>query len=101
MRNSIAAALRASAKTKKRVNSSMRYPPGTTTTTQVEPAAGVEAFFRHTRAFTDTKVVMEEVIEEGSSLSAASLPNGILSSHSWISVPTCSGKLRSIDIWRV
>jgi len=52
---------------------------------QVQPGpAGVKAFFRHyLDAFPDTKVVMEDVIEEGARISARFTYNGTLRNHSW------------------
>jgi predicted SnoaL-like aldol condensation-catalyzing enzyme len=71
---------------------------------QVQPGpAGVKAFFRHyLDAFSDTKVVMEDVIEESDRISARFTYNGTFTKpfmgYRPNSVPI---QLRSIDIWRV
>src|SRR5258707_9585007 len=64
---------------------------------------GVKTFFRHyLDAFPDTKVVMEDVIEEGDRISARFTYRGTFTNpfmgYRPNSVPI---QLRSIDIWRV
>jgi predicted SnoaL-like aldol condensation-catalyzing enzyme len=71
---------------------------------QVQPGLeGVKAFFRHyLDAFPDTKVVMEDVIEEGDRISARFTYKGTFRNpfmgYRPNSLPV---QLRSIDIWRV
>jgi predicted SnoaL-like aldol condensation-catalyzing enzyme len=57
---------------------------------QVQPGpAGVKAFFRHyLDAFADTKVVIEDVIEEGERISARFTYNGTFTKPSWVIAPT-------------
>jgi predicted SnoaL-like aldol condensation-catalyzing enzyme len=71
---------------------------------QVQPGpAGVKAFFRHyLDAFPDTKVVMEDVIEEDNRISARFTYNGTFSKPFMGYRPNSAAiQLRSIDIWRV
>jgi steroid delta-isomerase-like uncharacterized protein len=71
---------------------------------QVQPGpAGVKAFFRHyLDAFPDTKVSIEDVIEEGDRISARFTYNGTFTNafmgYSPNSAPI---QMRSIDIWHV
>src|SRR5271170_2699043 len=70
----------------------------------VQPGpAGVKAFFRHyLDAFPDTKVVMEDVIEEDDRVSARFTYNGTFSKPFMGYRPNSAAvQLRSIDIWRV
>src|SRR6266404_6616738 len=70
----------------------------------VEPGpAGVKAFFRHyLDAFPDTKVVMEDVIEEGDRITARFTYNGTFSNPFMGYRPNSAVvQMRSIDIWRV
>jgi predicted SnoaL-like aldol condensation-catalyzing enzyme len=70
----------------------------------VQPGpAGVKAFFRHyLDAFPDTKVVMEDVIEEGNRISARFTYNGTFSKPFMGYRPNGTAvQMRSIDIWRV
>jgi predicted ester cyclase len=70
----------------------------------VQPGpAGVKAFFRHyLDAFPDTKVVMEDVIEESDRISARFAYNGTFAKPFMGYRPnTVPIQLRSIDIWRV
>jgi steroid delta-isomerase-like uncharacterized protein len=70
----------------------------------VEPGpAGVKAFFRHyLDAFPDTKVAIEDVIEEGGRISARFTYNGTFT-NTFMGYPSNSAaiQMRSIDIWRV
>jgi steroid delta-isomerase-like uncharacterized protein len=70
----------------------------------VEPGpAGVKAFFRHyLDAFPDTKVVMDDVIEEGNRISARFRYNGTFT-NTFMGYPPNSApiQMRSIDIWHV
>jgi predicted SnoaL-like aldol condensation-catalyzing enzyme len=71
---------------------------------QVQPGpAGVKAFFRHyLDAFPDTKVAMEDVIEEGDRISARFTYNGTFRKPFMGYRPNnATVELRSIDIWRV
>jgi predicted SnoaL-like aldol condensation-catalyzing enzyme len=71
---------------------------------QVQPGpAGVKAFFRHyLDAFPDTKVVMEDVIEEGDGISARFTYNGTFTKPFMGYRPNSAPvQLRSIDMWRV
>jgi predicted SnoaL-like aldol condensation-catalyzing enzyme len=71
---------------------------------QVQPGpAGVKAFFRHyLEAFPDTKVVMEDVIEEGDRVSARFIYCGTFGKPFMGYQPNnASIQMRSIDIWRV
>ena len=65
--------------------------------------AGVKAFFRHyLDAFPDTKVVMDDVIEEGDRISARFTYNGTFSKPFMGYRPNGAPvQMRSIDIWRV
>lgn len=79
-------------------------PSTTTTTHTVELGpAGVKAFFRHyLDAFPDTKVVLEDVIEEGNRISARFTYNGTFNKPFMGYQPNSAAvQLRSIDIWRV
>src|SRR5215472_17007775 len=70
----------------------------------VEPGpAGVKAFFRnYLEAFPDTKVVMDDVIEEGDRISARFTYNGTFSKAFMGYRPNGAAvQMRSIDIWRV
>src|SRR6266705_3378570 len=70
----------------------------------VEPGpAGVKAFFRHyLDAFPDTKVVMEDVIEEGDRITARFTYNGTFMKPFMGHRPNSAAvQMRSIDIWRV
>jgi steroid delta-isomerase-like uncharacterized protein len=71
---------------------------------QVQPGlAGVKAFFRHyLDAFPDTKVVMEDAIEEGDRISARFTYAGTFTNPFMGYPPNrATVQLRSIDIWRV
>lgn len=71
---------------------------------QVQPGpAGVKSFFRHyLDAFPDTKVVVEDVIEQDDHISARFTYNGTFNKPFMGYRPNgASIKLRSIDIWRV
>jgi predicted SnoaL-like aldol condensation-catalyzing enzyme len=71
---------------------------------QVQPGqSGVKAFFRHyLDAFPDTKVVMEDVIEEGDRISARFTYKGTFTNSFMGYRPNSAAvQLRSIDIWRV
>jgi predicted SnoaL-like aldol condensation-catalyzing enzyme len=71
---------------------------------QVQPGqSGVKAFFRHyLDAFPDTKVVMEDVIEEGDRISARFTYQGTFTNSFMGYRPNSAAvQLRSIDIWRV
>jgi predicted SnoaL-like aldol condensation-catalyzing enzyme len=71
---------------------------------QVQPGqAGVKAFFRHyLDAFPDTKVVIEDLIEEGDRISARFTYNGTFTKPFMGYRPNSAPvQLRSIDIWRV
>jgi predicted SnoaL-like aldol condensation-catalyzing enzyme len=71
---------------------------------QVQPGpAGVKAFFRHyLDAFPDTKVAIEDVIEEGDRISARFTYHGTFTKPFMGYRPNCAAiQLRSIDIWRV
>jgi predicted SnoaL-like aldol condensation-catalyzing enzyme len=71
---------------------------------QVQPGpAGVKAFFRHyLDAFPDTKVALEDVIEEGDRISARFTYNGTFTKPFMGYRPNSAPfELRSIDIWRV
>jgi predicted SnoaL-like aldol condensation-catalyzing enzyme len=71
---------------------------------QVQPGqSGVKAFFRHyLDAFPDTKVVMEDVIEEGDRISARFTYKGTFTNSFMGHRPNSTAvQLRSIDIWRV
>lgn len=65
--------------------------------------AGVKAFFRHyLDAFPDTKVVMDDVIEEGDRISARFTYNGTFRKPFMGYQPNSAAvQMRSIDIWRV
>jgi predicted SnoaL-like aldol condensation-catalyzing enzyme len=65
--------------------------------------AGVKAFFGHyLEAFPDTKVVTEDVIEEGDRISARFTYNGTFSRpFMGYQSNNASIQMRSIDIWRV
>jgi predicted ester cyclase len=65
--------------------------------------AGVKAFFRHyLDAFPDTKVALEDVIEEGDRISARFTYNGTFTKPFMGYRPNSAPvELRSIDIWRV
>ena len=68
----------------------------------VEPGpAGVKAFFRHyLDAFSDTKVVMEDVIESGDRISARFTYNGTFSKPFMGYQPNSAAiEMRSIDLW--
>jgi len=70
----------------------------------VQPGpAGVKAFFEHyLTAFPDTKVVMDDVIEEGDRVSARFTYNGTFTKPFLGYAPNQAPiQLRSIDIWRV
>ena len=71
---------------------------------QVQPGpAGVKAFFRHyLDAFPDTKVALEDVIEEGDRISARFTYDGTFR-NPFMGYPPNSApvQLRSIDIWRI
>jgi predicted SnoaL-like aldol condensation-catalyzing enzyme len=70
----------------------------------VQPGpAGVKAFFRHyLDAFPDTKVAIEDVIEEGDRISARFTYNGTFTKSFMGYRPNRAPvQLRSIDIWRV
>ncbi len=71
---------------------------------QVQPGpGGVKAFFRHyVDAFPDTKVAIEDVIEEGDRISARFTYNGTFTKPFMGYRPNGAPvQLRSIDIWRV
>ena len=71
---------------------------------QVQPGpAGVKAFFRHyLDAFPDTKVALEDVIEEGDRISARFTYTGTFTNPFMGYRPNSAPvELRSIDIWRV
>jgi predicted SnoaL-like aldol condensation-catalyzing enzyme len=71
---------------------------------QVQPGpAGVQAFFRHyLDAFPDTKVVIQDVIEENDRISARFTYDGTLRKPFVGYRPNSAPvQLRSIDIWRV
>jgi predicted SnoaL-like aldol condensation-catalyzing enzyme len=65
--------------------------------------AGVKAFFRHyLDAFPDTKVVMDDVIEEGNRISARFTYSGTFSKPFMGYRPNGAlVQMRSIDIWHV
>jgi predicted SnoaL-like aldol condensation-catalyzing enzyme len=65
--------------------------------------AGVKAFFRHyLDAFPDTKVVVDDVIEEGDRISARFTYNGTFRNAFMGYRPNGAAvQMRSIDIWRV
>ena len=70
----------------------------------MEPGpAGVKAFFRHyLDAFPDTKVVMDDVIEEGDRISARFTYSGTFREPFMGYRPNGAAvQMRSIDIWRV
>src|SRR5258707_1333201 len=70
---------------------------------QVQPGpAGVKAFFRHyLGAFPDTKVVMEDVIEDGDRISARFTYRGTFTNPFMGYQPNAAPvQMRSIDIWR-
>ncbi len=70
----------------------------------VQPGpAGVKAFFQHyLEAFPDTKVVMEDAIEEGNRISARFTYNGTFSKPFMGYRPNGTAvQMRSLDIWRV
>ena len=70
----------------------------------VQPGpGGVKTFFRHyLDAFPDTKVVMEDMIEEGDRISARFTYNGTFSKPFMGYRPNSTSiQMRSIDIWRV
>jgi predicted SnoaL-like aldol condensation-catalyzing enzyme len=71
---------------------------------QVQPGlAGVKAFFRHyLDSFPDTKVVVEDVIEEGDRISGRFTYRGTFRNPFMGYRPNRAlVQLRSIDIWRV
>ena len=71
---------------------------------QVQPGPeGVKTFFRHyLEAFPDTKVVMEDVIEEGDRVSARFVYKGTFTNLFMGYRPNgAQVQMRSIDIWRV
>jgi predicted SnoaL-like aldol condensation-catalyzing enzyme len=71
---------------------------------QVQPGpAGVKAFFGHyLDAFPDTKVVLEDVLEDGDRISARFTYNGTFSKPFMGYQPNSAPiQMRSIDIWCV
>jgi len=105
MSNSISRGSSRRRSTKNGLSSSMNSSPGVQQPQRIRRAGsgGVKAFFRHyLDAFPDTKVVMEDVIEEGDRITARFTYNGTFSNPFMGYRPNSAVvQMRSIDIWRV